>query len=138
MQTNKVFIAGNLTRDPELRYSPSGTAVAKIGIALNRKWKSKGDEEKEETAFIDATAFGKAAESFGEMRKGNNVAFEGRLKTEEWDDKNGGGKRSKLVVIVEGFPGLIVRPDVPKEEKAERPAAPEAAPAIDDSDSVPF
>lgn len=99
---NKCILVGNLTRDPELRYSPKGTAVAQMGLAVNRKWKGEDGQEHEEVAFIDVTAFGRTAENCGQyLRKGRPVLVEGRLKLETWDDKQTGAKRSKLIVIVE-------------------------------------
>ncbi|HVK59494.1 MAG TPA: single-stranded DNA-binding protein, partial [Candidatus Kapabacteria bacterium] len=79
---NKVILAGNLTRDPELRYTPSGTAIAKFGLALNRKWKdSQSGEMREEVTFVDVDAFGKQAELIGQyMKKGQPILVEGRLK----------------------------------------------------------
>ena len=87
-----------------MRYTQSGTAVASVTLATNRKWKSESGELKEEVTFIDCTAFGKTAEIIGQYcRKGNPLLVEGRLRTESWDDKTTGAKRSKLVVIVENI-----------------------------------
>src|SRR5271169_6056187 len=101
---NKVILAGNLTRDPELRYTPKGTAVAKIGIAINRSWKTETGEMKEEVTFVDVEAFGRTAETLGQyFKKGRPILIEGRLKYDQWDDKQSGAKRSKLGVVLEGF-----------------------------------
>ena len=101
---NKVILAGNLTRDPELRYTPKGTAIAKFGLAINRKWSSEGGETKEEVTFVDVDAFGRQAETLGQyVRKGSPILIEGRLRLDTWDDKQTGQKRSKLGVVVEGF-----------------------------------
>ncbi len=101
---NKVILAGNLTRDPELRYTPKGTAIAKIGLAINRKWKSETGEMKDETTFVDASAFGKTAETIGQyLKKGRPILIEGRLRYETWDDKQSGQKKSKLGVVLESF-----------------------------------
>lgn len=101
---NKVILAGNLTRDPELRYTPKGTAIAKIGLAINRKWRSESGEMKEETTFVDVDAFGKTAETIGQyLKKGRPILIEGRLRYETWDDKQTGQKRSKLGVIMDSF-----------------------------------
>jgi single-strand DNA-binding protein len=101
---NKVFLIGNLTRDPELRYTPQGTAVASFGLASNRRWKSSDGQDKEETLFVDITAFGRQAEIVSEyMSKGRPIFVEGRLKLDQWQDKESGAKRSKLTVIVESF-----------------------------------
>jgi len=100
---NKVILAGNLTRDPELRYTPKGTAIAKIGLAINRKWKSESGEMKEEVTFVDVDAFGKTAETIGQyLKKGRPILIEGRLRYETWEDKSN-QKRSKLGVVMESF-----------------------------------
>jgi single-strand DNA-binding protein len=99
---NKVILMGNLTRDPELRYTPKGTAIAKIGLAVNRTWRSESGEQREETTFVDVDIFGRTAENVGQyMRKGRPILIEGRLKLDSWDDKNTGQKRSRLGVIAE-------------------------------------
>ena len=101
---NKVILVGNLTRDPELRYTPKGMAIAKIGLAVNRNWRTEAGEQKEEVTFVDVDAFGKQAETLGQyMRKGSPILIEGRLRLDQWDDKQTGQKRSKLGVVVEGF-----------------------------------
>jgi single-strand DNA-binding protein len=102
---NKVILAGNLTRDPELRYTPSGTAIAKFGLALNRKWKdSQSGEMREEVTFVDVDAFGKQAELIGQyVKKGNPLLVEGRLKMDTWEDKQTQQKKSRLGVVMEGM-----------------------------------
>jgi len=101
---NKVILLGNLTRDPQLKYLPSQTAVAEFGIACNRKFKSAAGEDREEVTFVDITAFGKQAELINQyFTKGKPIFIEGRLKFDSWEDKQGGGKRSKLTVVLEGF-----------------------------------
>jgi len=101
---NKVILVGNLTRDPELRYTPKGMAIAKIGLAVNRNWTSESGEKKEEVTFVDVDAFGRQAETLAQyMKKGSPLLVEGRLKLDQWDDKQTGQKRSKLGVVVEGF-----------------------------------
>jgi single-strand DNA-binding protein len=100
---NKVMLLGNTTRDPELRTLPSGTVVCDFGIATNRVYKTANGEEKQETAFVDCTAFGRVAEVIAEYApKGRSIFIEGRLHFESWDDKNG-NRRNKLSVIVENF-----------------------------------
>lgn len=95
---------GNLTRDPELRYTPSGTAIAKIGMAVNRKWRNEAGELQEEVSFIDVDAFGKQAETIGQyLKKGNPIFLEGRLRQDQWEDKQTGQKRSQLKVVLENF-----------------------------------
>jgi single-strand DNA-binding protein len=101
---NKVILAGNLTRDPELRYTPKGTAVARIGMAINRSWKNEAGETKEEVTFVDIDAFGRQAEVIGQyMKKGRPFLMEGRLKLDQWEDKNTHQKQSKLKVVLESF-----------------------------------
>jgi single-strand DNA-binding protein len=101
---SRVILIGNLTRDPELRYTPKGTAVAKITVAVNRRWYDDSGQLKEETSFIDADAFGKIAENIGQFfKKGSPIFIEGRLRQDTWEDKQTNQKRSKLVVVVENF-----------------------------------
>ena len=101
---NKVMLMGNLTRDPELRYTPSGTAVASFGLAVNRKWRSKDGQDREETLFVDVTAFARQAEVMSEyLSKGRPVFIEGRLKLDKWQDKETGANRSKHTVVVDNF-----------------------------------
>ena len=101
---NKVLLIGNTTRAIELRYLPSGSAVAKTGIAVNRTWKDKlSGEQKQETMFIDVVIYGKSAEIANQyMLKGKKVLVEGRLVLEQWMDQ-AGQKRSRHVIAVESF-----------------------------------
>jgi len=99
---NKVILIGNCTRDPEVRYTPKGTAVADIGMAMNRYFSSDGGEKREETTFVDVTLWGRQAEVAGEyLKKGRPVYIEGRLQMDSWDDKNTGQKRTKLKIVGE-------------------------------------
>ncbi len=99
---NKVMLIGNLTRDPEVRYTPKGTAVAEIGVAVNRRFTAENGDKREETTFVDVTLWGRTAELAGEyLRKGRSVYIEGRLQLDSWDDKQTGQKRSKLRVVCE-------------------------------------
>ena len=101
---NKVILMGNLTRDPELRYTPKGSAVAKLGLAVNRVWRDAEGQQQDETTFVDVDAFGKQAETLGQyMQKGRPILVEGRLKLDQWEDKNDGSKRSKHVVVIDNF-----------------------------------
>src|SRR6478672_9991265 len=101
---NKVILAGNLTRDPELRYTPKGMAIAKLGLAINRSWKNEAGETKEEVTFVDVDAFGRQAEVIGQyLKKGRPILMEGRLRLDQWDDKQTQQKRSKLGVVLETF-----------------------------------
>lgn len=99
---NKVILLGNLTRDIELRHTQSGMALAKFGMAINRKWSQNG-EQKESTCFVDLTAWGRQAEVLSQyVKKGSQLFVEGRLEYSTWEAE-GGGKRSKLEVVVENF-----------------------------------
>lgn len=99
---NKVFLIGNLTRDVEVRYTPAGKAVAGVGIAVNQKWKDANGEQHEDVTFVDLTIWGKTAELAAQyLGKGSSVHVSGRLRTETWDDKQTGQKRSKLSVTVD-------------------------------------
>lgn len=149
---NKVILMGNLTRDPELRYTPKGTAIAKIGIAVNRVWTNDAGEKKEEVTFVDVDVFGRTAENVGQyMRKGRPIMIEGRLKLDQWDDKQTGQKKSKLSVVAENVQFLGSAPGAgeggsaaPRPARTGAPAA--AAPASEplegdappESDDVPF
>jgi single-strand DNA-binding protein len=145
---NKVILMGNLTRDPELRYTPKGTAVARLGLAVNRVWKSEAGENKEEVLFIDVDAFGKTAETLGQyMKKGNPILIEGRLKQDNWEDKQTNQKRSKILVVCEAFKfigspqgrgegGAAPRSSAPAAKAPEAPAEEEVPPH--EQDDVPF
>jgi single-strand DNA-binding protein len=101
---NKVILAGNLTRDPELRYTPKGSAVAGFSLAVNRTWKTESGETKEEVSFIEVEAWGRQGEVIAQyMRKGRPLLVEGRLKQDTWEDKNTHQKQSKLKVVLESF-----------------------------------
>ncbi|MFM8887220.1 MAG: single-stranded DNA-binding protein, partial [Chthoniobacterales bacterium] len=101
---NKVMLLGNLTRDPEVKYTPKGSAVADIGLAVNRTYTTDGGEKREEVTFVDVTMWGRQAEIAGEyLKKGRPLFVEGRLQLDSWDDKQTGQKRSKLRVVCENF-----------------------------------
>ncbi len=148
---NKVILVGNLTRDPELRYTPKGMAIAKIGLAVNRNWTSESGEKKEEVTFIDVDIFGRTAENVAQyMRKGRPMLIEGRLRLDQWDDKQTGQKRSRLGVVAEtvqflGSPTGGGEVGAPAPRPA-RPAPASNAPASEpvegdgppESDDVPF
>ena len=148
---NKVILVGNLTRDPQLKYLPSQLAVAEFGLAVNHKFRTKTGEEREEVLFIDCSCFGKGGEIINQYcQKGKQILVEGRLRLDQWDDKQTGQKKSKLGVVAEtvqflgspaGEGGGAPAP------RAQRPAAPAAsAPAAEpvegdgppESDDVPF
>ena len=143
---NKVILAGNLTRDPEMRFTPKGTAVARIGLALNRKWKTETGEMKEEVTFVDVEAFGRQAEVISQyMKKGRPLLVEGRLKLDEWEDKNTHQKVTKLKVILESFSFIdsnrgdsAVPADAQRTRTAAAPAAaPSASPAPAEAEGAP-
>ena len=110
---NRVILVGNLTRDPEVRYTPNGTAVTDLGLAVNRQWFDKQtNSKKEEVSFIDVTLWGKQAEIAGQyLKKGRQVLIEGRLQMDTWDDRETGQKRSKLKVVAEQMTMLGGRGD---------------------------
>ena len=99
---NKVMLMGNLTRDPEIKYTPKGTAIAVFGLAVNRNYTLESGEKREEVTFVDCEAYARLAEVIGEYcKKGKPLFVEGRLKLDTWDDKTSGQKRSKMKVVVE-------------------------------------
>lgn len=108
---NKVMLIGNVTRDPEIKYTPKGSAVTDLGIAVNRVFTPDGGEKREETTFVDVTLWGRQAEIAGEYcKKGRSIYIEGRLQLDSWEDKASGQKRSKLRVVGENFQLLGPRP----------------------------
>lgn len=156
---NKVMLMGNLTRDPEVRYTPKGTAVAEIGLAINRYFSGDNGEKREETTFVDVTLWGRTAEIAGEyLKKGRPVFIEGRLQLDTWDDKTSGQKRSKLKVVGEGMQLIGARDgggggrgsapdemeDPPRSSRSSGgggsrgSAAKSAPPAEPDDDEIPF
>lgn len=111
---NKVILVGNLTRDPELRSLPSGNSVARISLAVNRRYTGKDGDVKEEVTYVDVDVFGKQAETIAKYcTKGRALLVEGRLRLDQWDDKNTGEKRSRLGVVLENFTFLGSRGDAP-------------------------
>ncbi len=120
---NKVILLGNLTRDPQLRYLPSNIAVCDVGLAVSRRFRDRDGNQKEETCFVDCTAWGKSAETINQyMAKGRPLLVEGRLKLDQWTGQDG-QKRSKLTVVIENFQFVGGRPD------GAGPGAPGGAPA---------
>jgi single-strand DNA-binding protein len=148
---NKVILLGNLTRDPEVRYTPKGTAVTELGMAVNRVYTADNGEKREETTFVDVTLWGRTAEIAGEyLKKGRPVLIEGRLQLDSWDDKQSGQKRTKLKVVGEGLQLIGSRPggggggggdeessSAPRSSSKPAPP-PKAAPAEPDDDEIPF
>lgn len=151
---NKVLLMGNLTRDPEVRYTPKGTAVAELGIAVNRIYSGENGEKREEVTFVDVTVWGRTAENVGEyLKKGRPVFIEGRLQLDSWEDKQSGQKRNKLKVVADnvqflGSPrgaGGGGPEEGGDEASRSRPsgggrssAPPKGAPAEPDDDEIPF
>lgn len=136
---NKVVIAGNLTRDPEIKFNTQ-TAIGKFGLAINSKYKTKGGEQREETTFVDVECFGRTAELVGQyLAKGRGCLIEGRLKFDQWDDKETGQKRSKLKVVADSVQfvgGKQEGGQAAAHSEATGPSVPNQAP-IDDSEA-PF
>lgn len=144
---NRVLLIGNLTRDPEVKYTPKGTAIAEIGLAINRNYTTESGEKREETTFVDIELFGRLAEIAGEyLKKGRPVFIEGRLKLDTWDDKQTGQKRSKMRVVGEGLQLLGAKDgetSAPKPQPRTPPPRPQPKapdPDLDapEEDDVPF
>ena len=157
---NKVLLMGNLTRDPEVRYTPKGTAIANIGLAVNRRWTTDAGEQKEDVTFVDVEVWGRQAETVGQyLSKGKPIFVEGRLKLDSWEDKESGQKKSKMKVVCEHFQFIgapsggrgELKEQAPSDEAPARPASrggrPATAPARDagepeppaaEDDNIPF
>lgn len=144
MNVNLVVVAGNLTRDPKVRYTAKGDALASLSIAINRRWKSADGQDKDETVFVDVQAWGKIAEVIGRhCTKGAGVLFQGRLKMDQWEDKQTGQKRSKLYVVAEAFQFTGRKPEGEDQgqatERAPRPTpAPQPARSESQEDGTPL
>jgi single-strand DNA-binding protein len=148
---NRVILVGNLTRDPELRYTPKGTAVARITLAVNRTYTGEDGAKKEEVSFVDVDAWARQAEVIAQyMKKGRPLLVEGRLKQDTWEDKNTHQKQSKLKVVLEGFSFIDSnrsegsgQPPASRPAPAAAPAAPATAEPVEgepppEHDDVPF
>jgi single-strand DNA-binding protein len=153
---NKVMLIGNLTRDPELRHTPKGTAVAELGLAINRVWRDEQGQKQEDTTFVDVTLWGRQAEVAQQyLTKGSPCYIEGRLNLDTWDDKATGQKRSKLKVVGETLQLLGSRPSggggngySERQAPASRPpqqrsgppqgASPAPMDHFDEDDDIPF
>jgi single-strand DNA-binding protein len=141
---NKVFLIGNLTRDPEVRYTPKGTAVAEFGLAVNRVYTGEDGERKEEVTFVDITLWARVAEIAQQyLKKGSPVFIEGRLQLDTWDDKQTGQKRSRMRVVGESLQLLSTRPlstrdeaEAPRRSSSPAPA-PTKRPVDPDLDTQP-
>jgi len=134
---NKVFLMGNVTRDPELRYTPNGMAVMDIGLAVNRKYRpTDGSDLREETTFVDITFWAKQAETLGKyIRKGSPLFVEGRLKLDSWTNKEG-QKRTKLKLVGENFQ-FLGSGSGQQGQQAQQPKEQSQAP-FDEDDDIPF
>jgi single-strand DNA-binding protein len=143
---NKVILLGNLTRDPEVRYTPKGSAVCDLGVAVNRQYTLDSGEKREEVTFVDVVLWARLAEIAGEyLKKGRPVFIEGRLQLDTWDDKQSGQKRSKLRVIGETMQLLGGRPpgaggggSEGGESRKTTPPPKAAEKAEPDDDEIPF
>jgi single-strand DNA-binding protein len=147
---NKVLLIGNLTREPELRVTPKGTSVAQFGLAVNRKFKKEDGSDSEEVTYVDIEAWGKQAELVAKyLTKGSPAMVEGRLKFEQWEDKQSGQKRNKLKVILENVQFLGTRGGAEtegggggKSRESGAPVQSHGTPAVLsgvlDEDNVPF
>lgn len=155
---NKVFLIGNLTRDPELRVTPKGTAICSFGLAVNRQYRDESGTARDETTFVDIEAWGKQGELVSKyLTKGSPCMVEGRLRLDSWEDKNSGQKRSKLKVVLDNVQFLSrgpgggagspsgdmggesddqPRPSAPPRSMNRPAPAPEPGPSLDDD--VPF
>lgn len=133
---NKVLLMGNCTRDVELRFTPSGTAVAQFGLAVNRKYKDKKTNQLvEEVTFLDIDTFGLEAEKASKhLSKGKAVFIDGRLKLDQWDDKQTGQKRSKIKVIAESIQCVVTEGQAQRQQpQAAAPASNEQNQSSDDT-----
>jgi single-strand DNA-binding protein len=140
---NKVLLLGNVTRDPEVRYTPKGSAVCDLGVAVNRAYTTDSGEKREEVTFVDVTLWGRTAEVASEyLKKGRPVFIEGRLQMDTWDDKQTGQKRTRLRVVADNMQLLGGRPsggsEVPGEGRQTSVPPKKSAPSEPDEDEIPF
>ena len=140
---NRVFLIGNLTRDPDLRVTPKGTAVCQFGLAVNRQFKNEAGQVEDEATFVDIEAWGRQGETIAKyVTKGRPIFVEGRLKLDSWDDKTSGQKRSKLKIVLENFQFLgsgrseNAAPAAPTSGPGGKTAAPAPREQLDED--VPF
>jgi single-strand DNA-binding protein len=137
LSINRVTIAGNLTRNPEVKFLANEKAVASFSIACNRTWKNAAGEKQEETTFVECEAWGRTAELVGQyLKKGSPAYVEGRLKQETWDDKTDGKKRSKTKVSVDNVQFLGSKPTNEGEQQAA--PAPRRPAAVEPTEEPPF
>ncbi|MCX6970467.1 MAG: single-stranded DNA-binding protein [Verrucomicrobia bacterium] len=151
---NKVILIGNVTRDPEVKFTPKGSAVADLGLAINRNYTLDNGEKREETTFVDVELWGRLAEIAGEYaKKGRPIYIEGRLRMDTWEDKTSGQKRSRMKVVGENLQLLGGRPPgsggggeeeggghhEARPQRTSRPApAPQPPRSSEPDDDIPF
>ena len=140
---NKVLLLGNVTRDPEVRYTPKGSAVCDLGVAVNRTYTTDSGEKREEVTFVDVTLWGRTAEVASEyLKKGRPVFIEGRLQMDTWDDKQTGQKRTRLRVVADNMQLLGGRPpgatDATGESRQGSAPPKKSPPSEPDEDEIPF
>jgi single-strand DNA-binding protein len=140
---NKVLLLGNVTRDPEVRYTPKGSAVCDLGVAVNRSYTTDSGEKREEVTFVDVTLWGRTAEVASEyLKKGRPVFVEGRLQMDTWDDKQTGQKRTRLRVVADNMQLLGGRPpgggEPPGESRQTSAPPKKSASSEPDEDEIPF
>jgi len=140
---NKVLLIGNLTRDPETRVTPKGTAICQFGLAVNRQFKDESGQLRDDTTFVDVEAWGKQAETVAKYCvKGRALFIDGRLKLDQWEDKTTGAKRSKIKVVLETFQFLGSPRDEAQRQidqgATNTPAAPAPRPSENLDEDVPF
>lgn len=146
LELNKVFLIGNLTRDPEVRYLPSGSAVAEFDIGVNRRFKNREGELKEETLFIRIQSYGRTAEFCGEyLKKGRRICVEGRLRSDSWEAKDG-TRRTRIGVVADRIQFADLKPAAvgaeetpePGAENQEAPERPDTEQSASTDDDLPF
>jgi single-strand DNA-binding protein len=140
---NKVLLLGNVTRDPEVRYTPKGSAVCDLGVAVNRSYTTDSGEKREEVTFVDVTLWGRTAEVASEyLKKGRPVFVEGRLQMDTWDDKQTGQKRTRLRVVADNMQLLGGRPpggaEPPGDNRQTSAPPKKSASSEPDEDEIPF
>ena len=140
---NKVLLLGNVTRDPEVRYTPKGSAVCDLGVAVNRSYTTDSGEKREEVTFVDVTLWGRTAEVASEyLKKGRPVFVEGRLQMDTWDDKQTGQKRTRLRVVADNMQLLGGRPpggaEPPGDTRQTTAPPKKSASSEPDEDEIPF
>lgn len=141
---NKVILAGNITRAPEMRYTPKGTAITKVGLAVNRAWKDNDGKKHEDVLFVDVDFFGKTAETISEwFNKGSAILIEGRLKLDTWEDKKTKEQKQRIGVVGESFSFIDSAAKANGKPAGKRATQPASAPApasdaAGEPDDVPF